>query len=47
LGVLKTTMQFALQRSGLPHFAMFSDTGRHLEPKYYEPGTAKTTTSGM
>jgi len=47
LGVLKTTMQFALQRSGLAKFAMFSDKGRHLEAKYYEPGAAKTHTSGL
>ena len=47
LGVLKTTMQFALQRAGVAKFAMFSDKGRHLEAKYYEPGTAKTTSSGL
>jgi glycosyltransferase involved in cell wall biosynthesis len=47
LGVLKTTMQFALQRAGLSKFAMFSDDGRHLEAKYYAPGTAKTTSSGL
>jgi glycosyltransferase involved in cell wall biosynthesis len=47
LGVLKTTMQFAFQRAGLASFAMFSDKGRHLEAKYYEPGTAKTTSSGL
>jgi glycosyltransferase involved in cell wall biosynthesis len=47
LGVLKTTMQFALQKSGVSTFAMFSDKGRHLEVKYYEPGAAKTHTSGL
>src|SRR5271170_2189815 len=47
LGVLKTTMQFALQRAGLSNFAMFSDKGRHLEAKYYEPGAAKTHSSGV
>src|SRR5271169_4198222 len=47
LGVLKTTMQFALQKTGISNFAMFSDQGRHLEPEYYKPGAAKTTTSGL
>ena len=47
LGVLKTTMQFALQRAGIAKFGIFSDSGRHLESEYYKPGTAKTTTSGM
>ena len=47
LGVLKTTMQFALQRAGLAKFAIFSEKGRRLEAKYYEPGAAKTTTSGL
>jgi glycosyltransferase involved in cell wall biosynthesis len=47
LGVLKTTMQFALQRAGIAKFAIFSEKGRHLEPEYYKPGTAKTTTSGV
>jgi glycosyltransferase involved in cell wall biosynthesis len=47
LGVLKTTMQFALQRAGVAKFAIFSEKGRHLEAEYYKPGTAKTTTSGM
>jgi glycosyltransferase involved in cell wall biosynthesis len=43
LGVLATTMQFALQRWGLAHFRMFSQTGRRLEPghdTYYARGTA-------
>jgi glycosyltransferase involved in cell wall biosynthesis len=47
LGVLKTTMQFALERAGIAKFTIFSENGRHLEPEYYKPGTAKTTTSGM
>src|SRR5271169_2570237 len=47
LGVLQTTMQFALQKTGITNFAMFSDQGRHLEPEYYKPGAAKTTTSGL
>jgi glycosyltransferase involved in cell wall biosynthesis len=43
LGVLATTMQFALQRWGLAHFRIFSDRGRRLEPgptTYYARGTA-------
>ena len=43
LGVLVTTMQFALQRWGLAHFRIFSDHGRRLEPGptgYYARGTA-------
>jgi glycosyltransferase involved in cell wall biosynthesis len=43
LGVLVTTMQFALQRWGLAHFRIFSDRGRRLEPgptSYYARGTA-------
>ncbi len=43
LGVLATTMQFALQRWGLAHFRIFSDRGRRLEPgptSYYARGTA-------
>jgi len=47
LGVLKTTMQFALQRAGLAKFAIFSEKGRHLESKYYGPGAATTHTSGL
>lgn len=47
LGVLKTTMQFALQKSGISNFSLFSEKGRHLEAKYYEPGAAKTTSSGL
>jgi len=38
LGVLKTTIQFALQQSGLLHFSMFSASGHKLDasdPLYY------------
>src|ERR1700674_5084040 len=45
LGVLATTMQFALQRWGLMHFPRFSDRGRKLEPgytTYYESRTETT-----
>ena len=38
LGVLKTTMQFALQRAGIARFGIFSEGGRHLESAYYKPG---------
>jgi glycosyltransferase involved in cell wall biosynthesis len=41
LGVLGTTVQFALQKWGLAKFAIFSDKGRKLEPRsadYYERG---------
>ena len=40
-GVLATTLQFALQRSGLMSFRIFSQEGRKLEPDfnaYYAPG---------
>jgi len=37
LGVLETTMQFALQRWGMAHFRIFSSNGRCLVP-YYAPG---------
>jgi hypothetical protein len=43
VGVLSTTMQFALQRFGLAHFRIFSPKGRRLEPgyaEYYAPGRA-------
>jgi glycosyltransferase involved in cell wall biosynthesis len=36
LGVLSTTLQFALQRFGLGHFRIFSERGRRLEPGYAE-----------
>jgi glycosyltransferase involved in cell wall biosynthesis len=38
LGVLKTTLQFALERAGILHNPIFSDSGRRLEvsvPAYY------------
>jgi glycosyltransferase involved in cell wall biosynthesis len=41
LGVLGTTLQFALQRWGLAKFPIFSDQGRKIEPRsadYYERG---------
>src|SRR5579864_6543837 len=41
LGVLATTLQFALQRFGLRHFRIFSANGRRLEPadaEYYAKG---------
>jgi glycosyltransferase involved in cell wall biosynthesis len=41
LGVLATTLQFALQRWGLAKFPIFSDQGRKIEPRsadYYERG---------
>jgi glycosyltransferase involved in cell wall biosynthesis len=41
LGVLGTTLQFALQRWGLARFPIFSDEGRKIEPRsadYYERG---------
>jgi len=41
LGVLATTMQFALQRVGLAHFRIFSQQGRRLEADngtYYARG---------
>src|SRR6266446_5259566 len=33
-GVLRTTLQFALQRIGLAHFGIFDDRGETLEPGY-------------
>src|ERR1700731_2348472 len=33
-GVLRTPLQFALQRAGLAHFRIFSAKGRKLEPGY-------------
>src|SRR6202166_2996721 len=45
LGVVATTLQFALQKSGLMHFPRFSDRGRKLEPgytTYYESRTETT-----
>jgi glycosyltransferase involved in cell wall biosynthesis len=43
LGVLRTTLQFALQRLGLVHLAIFSEKGKTLEAgtdAYYEEGVA-------
>jgi glycosyltransferase involved in cell wall biosynthesis len=43
VGVLATTMQFALQRWGRARFRIFSERGRRLEPghnTYYARGTA-------
>ncbi len=43
LGVLGTTLQFALQKMGVAHFRIFSAKGRRLEPgyaTYYARGTA-------
>jgi len=45
LGVLATTMQFALQKWGLAHFRIFSPEGRRLEPgaaPYYARGVAES-----
>ncbi len=44
LGVLGTTMQFALQKWGLGHFRIFAADGRRLEPgvaNYYNRGEAR------
>jgi glycosyltransferase involved in cell wall biosynthesis len=41
IGVLTTTLQFALQRFGLAHFRIFNASGRRLEPncvEYYANG---------
>ena len=46
LGVLLTTMQFALQTWGLGRFRIFSSKGRKLETNgmtYYAPGVGKRT----
>lgn len=46
MGVLGTTLQFALQRKGLGHFRIFSATGRRLEDQptsYYAPGAVERT----
>jgi glycosyltransferase involved in cell wall biosynthesis len=43
LGVLKTTLQFALERAGIVHFPIFSAKGKTLEAAsdvYYESGVA-------
>ena len=44
LGVLGTTLQFALQRWGLAKFPIFSEQGRKIEPRsadYYERGVLR------
>jgi glycosyltransferase involved in cell wall biosynthesis len=46
LGVLLTTMQFALENWGIGHFRIFSAKGRKLETNgisYYAPGVGKRT----
>jgi glycosyltransferase involved in cell wall biosynthesis len=43
LGVLGTTLQYALQKTGLMSFRIFSEKGRRLDPgfaSYYTPGMA-------
>ncbi len=43
LGVIRTTLQFGLQKAGVGHFRIFSATGRKLEPgytSYYARGAA-------
>lgn len=43
-GVLATSLQFALQKLGLAHFAIFDEQGRKLEPgvaEYYARGPAE------
>ncbi|HEY1461813.1 MAG TPA: glycosyltransferase family 2 protein [Terriglobales bacterium] len=48
LGVLATSLQFAMERFGLAHYKIFSDTGRRLEPsdsQYYTRGAANTVSS--
>jgi glycosyltransferase involved in cell wall biosynthesis len=45
LGVLATTMQFALQKWGWARFRIFAEDGRRLEPgvaQYYARGVAET-----
>jgi glycosyltransferase involved in cell wall biosynthesis len=44
LAVIRTTLQFALQKAGLAHFRIFSAKGRKLEPgypSYYARGAAE------
>ena len=38
LGVLATTLQFLLQRTGLAHFRIFNDRGKKLESYYVSGG---------
>jgi glycosyltransferase involved in cell wall biosynthesis len=42
-GVLATTLQFALQRSGLGRFRIFSERGRRLERQYYGGGVTNSS----
>lgn len=42
LGVLGTTLQFALQRAGLAHFRIFSLQGRTLERRCYDGGVTNS-----
>ncbi|HEY6074791.1 MAG TPA: glycosyltransferase family 2 protein [Anaerolineales bacterium] len=47
-GVLWTSLQFALQRSGIAHFRIFSPKGRRLDPgfnSYYAPRAASDNPS--
>jgi len=49
LGVIGTTLRFALQRTGLAHFQIFSPKGRKLDAAsagYYAAGTAEPPASG-
>jgi glycosyltransferase involved in cell wall biosynthesis len=44
LGVIRTTLQFVLQKAGVAHFRIFSAKGRKLEPgysRYYARGAAE------
>ena len=44
LGVIRTSLQFALQKAGLASFRIFNPKGRKLEPGYpgyYARGTAE------
>jgi glycosyltransferase involved in cell wall biosynthesis len=46
-GVLATTLQFALQKWGLAHYAIFNHEGRKLEPglpEYYARGALESRT---
>jgi glycosyltransferase involved in cell wall biosynthesis len=47
LGVLATTLQFALQKWGIGHYRIFDPEGRRLEPgtaEYYARGVAEART---
>jgi len=49
LGVLQTSLQFALERAGISHSAIFSAQGKTLETGsevYYESGAAAGTSRG-